>query len=152
FSSRKSRFIHCRIDDQISESEEPTTIDESTQRAIRMIRTDLDQFSQQEIQLLVQHGYIAARKAWKSALQTEPTVDIPLPANEPWNPLLGPRVQGKPGKTINTRPVDDEEPLRHSDIIKKRLWSPRDGISWATVAVLLLYATSLIVLQRCWTN
>jgi predicted acylesterase/phospholipase RssA/tetratricopeptide (TPR) repeat protein len=152
FTSRRSGLIHCRIHDQISESDDPTAIDEGLQRAIRMIRTDLDRFSQQEIQLLVRHGYTTARKAWKSALQREPKLDAPLPVNEPWNPVAGPLVNSKPGKTINTRQDDDDPTLRHSDIIKKRLWSPRDSISWATLAVLLLYATGLIGLQFFWTN
>jgi hypothetical protein len=143
FTDKRSNVIHCDIHSVVPYTDDGTALDEGVQQQIRMIRTDLDQFSREEIYLLVRQGYTVARnscKPWKAVIERE----RPAPGlwiDIPWNPL--------PAEVTQKRVAKGEWDIPKSNILKKRLWSARDWASWASLALVLLYAT-IISLPYLW--
>lgn len=99
-----------------------------TQRAMECIRTDLNEFSFWEINVLTQHGYATARKAFISEFGAENSQD--LKEKEPWKPkVTSGDWQGR---------FDLETEMQSAKRRKWGLWSPRDSSSWLTLGVLFL--------------
>jgi hypothetical protein len=148
FTDKRSNVIHCDIHGVVPYTNDPTALEEGVQQQIRMIRTDLDQFSGEEIYLLVRQGYTVARNAWKpwKAMIEREQPAPGLWTDIPWNPL--------PAEVTRERVAKGEWDIPNSNILNKRLWSARDWVSWVSLALVLLYATifSLPYLLERWKS
>jgi len=72
------------------------------------------------------------------AREAEKMIDRSIPSGTPWSPV--------PVNEIRKAGAAGELDIRRSSAVKKRLWSRRDWVSWATLLVLLLYGAVPTVL------
>jgi len=77
-------FVFLPITDSVDLAEDPNALHPVVQAEVQTIRTDLDRFSVQEINALVQHGYEVARKTCR---QHSVLGDAELPECPPWAPI-----------------------------------------------------------------
>ncbi len=91
---------------------------ESVQQEVQRIRTDLNVFTNEEIDGLVQHGQSVARRRLPAEYQ------IAAETRDVWNPCQH----------------GDHWGLKGSSRLKLGLFSSRDWVSWVTAALLILYA------------
>jgi predicted acylesterase/phospholipase RssA len=85
FDGRGVSLVDCAITAVVPSAEDPTASDEGTQRQSAHVRTDLDRFSDLEIDTLVRQGYVVARSACERAGLVPRT-----PADKkgnPWSPV-----------------------------------------------------------------
>jgi predicted acylesterase/phospholipase RssA len=116
------RLVSIRIEREVSRLLDGDLFPE-IQRTLRNIRTDLDNFSRNEIACLVQHGFTVARETCIA------------------NGLVGADAPTFPWKEVPglRRPVvPDLSQLRGSASRRFRLWSVRDWTSWATLLILAM--------------
>jgi predicted acylesterase/phospholipase RssA len=78
-----SGFVFARITDVVEPDVDPTALHPELQRQLARVRTDLDRFSELEINCLVRHGYCVGRKACRALPEVFGTK---LPDNPPWEP------------------------------------------------------------------
>jgi predicted acylesterase/phospholipase RssA len=102
--------IGTEVDDDSSR------LDPGSQRALRNVRTDLDCFSELEIESLVAHGYAVANQVIARKLS---------PPNSP------PRADSKLRWSLRD--------VKASQKRKWRLFSSSDGVTWITICVLAGY-------------
>jgi predicted acylesterase/phospholipase RssA len=87
-----SDFTFARITDVVDPEEDPTALHPEIQRQLARVRTDLDRFSELEIDCLIRHGYCVGRKACRTLPEvfgTELPSDPPgyrTGAYPPWRP------------------------------------------------------------------
>ena len=83
FANREG-FMFIRMTDGVSQSDDPTAMHPVIQNEVQTIRTDLDRFSNDEIDVLVRHGYEVARKI----LLSQGLIDNEKAAHKaPWTPI-----------------------------------------------------------------
>jgi cell division protein FtsL len=96
---------------------------EINQRQLRMIRTDLDAFSDLEIHALVSHGYAVARQAIQSAsTEVSDRFQITQVPMKRWYPAM---------RQASATKLTEE--LKRSGTLRYRLWSWTDIYSYLTV-------------------
>ena len=122
-SSLEAKTVAIKIGHELQRAGDTTVLSPEIQRSLRNIRTDLDAFSNNEINCLVQRGYTVAREMaiGKGLVSGAPAFS--------WKP------------TVTAREMDAPS-LRHIRKSKERrlrLWSYRDWASWAS-----LFAVSAI--------
>lgn len=127
---------YCRIQDVVT-GRNAHVLSPEKQRAVKGIRTDLDQFDGWEVNILVQHGYATARKALAVAVADD--------APPPWLP---PSTRGEwdPARP-NSREIGRAKKHRW------RVWAANDWRSWLSLLMLLvlsvpLWAPSLLSYRR----
>ena len=147
FGHRKG-FVFLPITEIVSLSEDPTALPPVIQTELKSIRTDLDRFSNQEVNALAQHGYEVARKVCRQ----EEVFDVSqVPNLPPWMPIpikrKGGRERGLVGAQSDTpsRTTRLSRRLRKSS--RRRIWTTlfdwRDWPSFVYAAIaflLLIYA------------
>ena len=135
-------FIFLPITMRVELAEDPTALHPVVQAEVQSIRTDLDRFSDAEINALAQHGYEVARAV------CGPTLSDPRdkPSQPPWAPIPSQkRVTRKQSASDSSAPAAATElarELRGSS--RRRVWStlldPRDWPSYIYVlAALVLF-------------
>ena len=135
-------FIFLPITKMVDLAQDPTALHPVVQAEVQSIRTDLDRFSDAEINALVQHGYEVARAVYGQ------TIGDPCgrPSQPPWAPIPSQkRAAGKPSGLDSSAPAAATQlarTLRGSS--RRRVWSalldPRDWPSYVYVlAVLVLF-------------
>ena len=115
-----AKVVECRIgrfQDLDFGTTKEGTWHRTLRRAVAQIRTDFDRFTPSEVNLLVRHGYVVARDAFRS----RPTPHI-VPET-PWLPL--PDAELCPLEEVGTSVVLWRMPLN-------------DGATWGILAVLLM--------------
>ena len=90
------QLIHCKSDEEIAPVS-TVTPEQELQRKAAMVRTDLDRFSEQEIDALIRHGYTHARRTCVSAGLVRSDCK-----NSMWSPV-------KPGLTAKASDLDGSE-------------------------------------------
>ncbi|QDT65987.1 patatin-like phospholipase family protein [Calycomorphotria hydatis] len=132
---KQTGFIFLPITETVSAEESPT-LHPVIQAEVQTIRTDLDRFSDEEINALAQHGYEVTRKIFR---QTHGPIDVP--EGEGWAPIPASRLPGLSNgwsrKTGPAPPTEAARKLRAS--ATRRIWSTlfdwRDWPSYLYVAV-----------------
>lgn len=135
--AKETGFAFIPITESVAEDEDPT-LHPVVQAEVQTIRTDLDHFSDMEINGLAQHGYEVARKVFKA---THGDQISKVPSGEGWAPVPAKRL---PGPGVTKRPPDGVAPptkvarsLRKS--ATRRVWStlldPCDWPSYLYVAL-----------------
>ncbi|MCC9604693.1 patatin-like phospholipase family protein [Blastopirellula sp. JC732] len=136
---KQTGFIFLPITDTVEMDQDPT-LHPVVQAEVQTIRTDLDRFSDEEINALAQHGYEVARKAYR---QTHPGEAEKVPSGEGWAPIPnkrapGPRLTGSGnGSAAAAPPTAVARRLRNSAL--RRVWSTlfdwRDWTSYVYIAI-----------------
>jgi len=145
FGHRKG-FVFLPITELVELSEDPTALPPVIQTELKSIRTDLDRFSNQEINVLVAHGYEVARHVCRR----EGIIDgEKLAESPPWVPISDRRVlMATTGGTQSDTPSKTtrlSRRLRKSS--RRRIWTTffdwRDWPSYIYAVIgffLLFYA------------
>ncbi len=135
-------FIFLPITKMVSLTEDPTALHPVVQAEVQSIRTDLDRFSDAEINALVRHGYEVARAVCGQTIGDQSG----RPSQPPWAPI--------PGQKQATRKrslLDSSAPAAATELARelrgssrRRVWStlldPRDWPSYIYVlAALVLF-------------
>jgi S1-C subfamily serine protease/predicted acylesterase/phospholipase RssA len=125
----------CKIQDKIEAADEKKNIKHSlgivTQRALQGIRTDLNTFNPWEINVLTQHGYATARKAYiKGKFSSE---DSQIMTTPPWMP--------KSTRAEWNSNFDLDKQMKSARRRKWGLLSMRDSSSWLSLGIILLMVT-----------
>jgi hypothetical protein len=136
----KESLIRCEIGDPVPKDGSCQPLDESIQRQAAKVRTDLNRFTDAEIDVLVRFGYISARAACvRGNLIIKGHEVLKMP---PWSPVDASK-QAKPGD------------LDHSD--KQPLWPiQRNWLSVGIIAFVALwisvfyFAHSVLVTSSAW--
>lgn len=82
--SRRDEFSFLPVTELVNQQDDPTAIHPVIQTEIQTIRTDLDYFSDEEINALVQHGYEVTRKLCR---ELNILNENQIPKNPPWKPI-----------------------------------------------------------------
>jgi predicted acylesterase/phospholipase RssA len=138
-------FVFLPITEFIEPSEDTGVLHPVIQAEVHTIRTDLDRFTVEEINALVQHGYEVARK-W--CRQEQVLGDTQLPDGPPWIPIPSGSSEARESALARTSQpsvaTQLSRQLRKSR--RRRVWSKlldwRDWPSYLYVAiafVLLVY-------------
>lgn len=135
--AKETGFAFIPITDSVAEDEDPT-LHPVVQAEVQTIRTDLDRFSDIEINGLAQHGYEVARKVFR-ATHGDQVKDIP--SGEAWAPVPAKRLPGPgiPQKTSDglAPPTKVARSLRKS--AARRVWSTLfDFRDWPTYLYIAL--------------
>jgi predicted acylesterase/phospholipase RssA len=135
-------FIFLPITKMVDLAQDPTALHPVVQAEVQSIRTDLDRFSDAEINALVQHGYEVARAVCGQTISDQSG----RPSQPPWAPIPSrKRATRKLSESDSSAPSAATElarTLRSSS--SRRVWStlldPRDWPSYVYVlAALLLF-------------
>jgi hypothetical protein len=143
------------------------------QRMVKFVRTDLDKFSNVEIDTIYQHGYEVAARTILPALEKEiKREDIPkqqryslLLKQSSWNPVrwipsaqtretndfmdrvrqLGVRISKGSSADIEVQGSDPDklDEMKRAGKRKLRLWDSQDPFSWVFVALFLALIFSI---------
>jgi predicted acylesterase/phospholipase RssA len=141
-ASASPKYYRCKIDPPVL-YKGPWVLPDVVQKKARMIRTDLDCFSSEEIHVLLRHGYNAANDALREVI-AEPPAGGHTPTTLPvWPPLSD---RSDPGK-LNSA-------ISRSGRRKTGLWSRRDPVysvlnSWLLGAYLAL---PVLLLWALWVG
>lgn len=137
---KQDKFAFLPISEQVNLSEDPTALHPVVQAEVQSIRTDLDCFSDLEINALAQHGYAVARKICRQIGVCD-TNSIESP---PWVPIPETSKTAQSQTSDSTRapstPTQQSLLLRNSS--RRRTWStvlsPWDWTSYIYVVLALL--------------
>lgn len=135
-------FIFLPITKMVDLAQDPTALHPVVQAEVQSIRTDLDRFSDAEINALAQHGYEVARAVCGPTI-SDPS---PKPSQPPWAP-----IPSQKRATRQQSEVDASAPAAATELARglrgsssRRVWStlldPRDWPSYIYIlAALLLF-------------
>ncbi|TWT33529.1 Patatin-like phospholipase [Posidoniimonas corsicana] len=142
---KQDGFVFVPITEMVDEDEQPC-LHPVVQAEVQSIRTDLDRFSDEEVNALAQHGYEVAHKVWREHAGPD---SEPVAASQGWAPVADKRLPGvdTPRRAAGvgaSAPTEIARRLRGSAV--RRVWSrlldPRDWPSYlylAVAALLLVY-------------
>jgi hypothetical protein len=133
-------FVFLPMTEVVDLSEDPTALHPVAQVEVQSIRTDIDRFSDDEINALVQHGYEVARKVCTRTIGEQGS----SPKQAPWMPISSGRpTNGDSPDAKSTSPSSVTQlarKLRKSR--QRRVWStlldPRDWPSYIYVLIAFL--------------
>lgn len=128
-------IVWVRIKDEVVGANGASYLPSEFQRKMSSVRTDLDEFLPEEITALISHGYAKAR----SALIASGAVASDAPTFS-WDPLGNWIIFNQSAAFEKLAAKLDEAGRR-----RWRLWSARDGISWATAVILAIYSVLAVV-------
>ncbi len=132
-------FVFLPITEQVSVAEDPTAMHPVVQAEVQSIRTDLDRFSDLEINSLTKHGYEVARKLCSPiGYGSEQSALVP-----PWAPIRDEEeAQPASGEPSDGPSQHTREALELRKSANRRTWSTllswRDWTSYMYVALALL--------------
>ncbi len=136
---KQEGFVFLPITETVEASEQPV-MHPVIQEEVQSIRTDLDCFSDLEVNALAEHGYEVARKIFR---QQHPDAELPPSAALSWAPIAEHRLPGvdvaRPSSSEASPAAATSRRLRNSSA--RRVWSTlldfRDWTSYAYIAVAL---------------
>lgn len=134
-------FAFFPITRTIDTSEDPTALPLVVQKELATIRTDLDRFSAEEVNTLVQHGYEVARTVCRQNVALD---ELEIPDSPPWAPITD-AISTSPGFTA-ARSHKPSMATRLSRRLRKssrrRTWSTlldwRDWPSYVYLAIVFV--------------
>ena len=138
-----SGFSFLPITDVVSRDEDPTAQHPVVQAEVQSIRTDLDRFSDYEVNALVRHGYEVTKKVCRDIGLTRDHDD----SATPWNPCPGTQQGGElanekalASERGPSNATENSRELRNSS--HRKVWSTlfdfRDWPTYVFLAVVLL--------------
>ena len=138
-----SGFSFLPITDVVSRDEDPTAQHPVVQAEVQSIRTDLDRFSDYEVNALVRHGYEVTKKVCRDIGLTRDHDD----SATPWNPCPGTQQGGElanekalASERGPSNATENSRELRNSS--RRKVWSTlfdfRDWPTYVFLAVVLL--------------
>lgn len=135
--AKETGFAFIPITDSVAEDEDPT-LHPVVQAEVQTIRTDLDRFSDFEINGLAQHGYEVARKVFRN---THADSGKDIPKGEGWAPIPAKQLPGpgipKKSPSGGSAPTKVARDLRKS--AARRVWTTlldlRDWPSYIYIAL-----------------
>ncbi|MAN06332.1 MAG: hypothetical protein CMJ56_05595 [Planctomycetaceae bacterium] len=138
-----SGFSFLPITDVVSRDEDPTAQHPVVQAEVQSIRTDLDKFSDYEVNALVRHGYEVTKKVCRDIGLTRDHDD----SATPWNPCPGTQQGGElanekalASERGPSNATENSRELRNSS--RRKVWSTlfdfRDWPTYVFLAVVLL--------------
>lgn len=136
--AREEGFVFLPITDMVATDEDPV-LHPVIQAEVQSIRTDLDCFSDEEINGLAQHGYEVARKIYR---RHRPDGAAPISAQVAWTPVAEKRLPATDDvRRSSTPPASSataiSRRLRKSSV--RRVWSTLlDFRDWPTYLYLAL--------------
>ncbi|TWU11751.1 Patatin-like phospholipase [Symmachiella macrocystis] len=133
-------FFFLPITKSVTPAEDPTALPTVVQAEVQSIRTDLDHFSDKEINVLVQHGYEVARQVCRENNMG----DAELSQGAPWAPIPSANVITQVSTTAHS-----DEPSAATQLSRdlrksgaRRVWStlfsPGDWTSYLYVILALM--------------
>jgi predicted acylesterase/phospholipase RssA len=133
-------FVFLPMTEVVDLSEDATALHPVAQVEVQSIRTDIDRFSDEEVNALVQHGYEVARKVCTRTIGEQ----CSNPRQAPWAPISNASVttgDSSDAKSISPSSVTQlARKLRKSR--RRRVWStlldPRDWPSYIYVLIALV--------------
>jgi predicted acylesterase/phospholipase RssA len=137
---RQEDFVFMSITETVKETESPA-LHPVIQAEVQSIRTDLDRFSDEEINALAQHGYEVARKIYQ---QQHSADAAPMSEQPAWAPISEKRLPAAEEASASSTPRAStataiSRRLRHSSV--RRVWSTLlDFRDWPTYVYLVLAA------------
>ncbi len=137
---KKPGFMFLPITETVESDQDPT-LHPVIQSEVHTIRTDLDRFSDEEINGLAQHGYEVARKVYRQTHGGEPAANS---AGSGWAPIpdkklpgpgsVGPRADAPAPATVVARRLRGSSTRR----VWSTLFDPRDWTSYFYLVVALI--------------
>ena len=138
-----SGFSFLPITDVVSRDEDPTAQHPVVQAEVQSIRTDLDRFTDYEVNALVRHGYEVTKKVCRDIGLTRDHDD----SATPWNPCPGTQQGGElanekalASERGPSNATENSRELRNSS--RRKVWSTlfdfRDWPTYVFLAVVLL--------------
>jgi predicted acylesterase/phospholipase RssA len=134
-------YIPCRIDDLAAEDAHPCPLPDEVKRKTRLIRTDLDAFTDPEIHALIRWGYCVARDAWKKAGRQTRAGDIEKLPKRPWYPVGHPVAKA----------ISVGVGLDQSQKSRQLFWSRNDRYSYLGLCLVLVYLF-IVSVTLCWAT
>jgi predicted acylesterase/phospholipase RssA len=133
-------FVFLPMTEVVDLSEDPTALHPVAQVEVQSIRTDIDRFSDDEINALVQHGYEVARKVCTRTIGEQGG----NPRQTPWMPISSEKLT-----TSDSSDAKSTSPSSVTQLARKlrksrhrRVWStlldPRDWPSYVYVLIALV--------------
>lgn len=145
-------FSFLPVTESVGLAEDPTALHAVVQAEVQSIRTDLDRFSDDEINALAQHGYEVTRKLCR---QQNLLGDLQLPDCPPWAPIPSPEATTQ--TSTNARPDGAAAATKLARRLRKssrrRVWTTLfDWCDWPSyvylaIAFMLLFYLPLQVYQ-----
>lgn len=128
-------FVFARITEIVDREEDPSALHPEVQRQLPSIRTDLDRFSQLEINSLVRHGYCVGRKSCRLRQDLFKELAGKLDSNPSYGALHAPApLEGSiailPRRGPEVITIDSETPKTQTPLglwrklVKHRSWLP----------------------------
>ncbi|MEM8668842.1 MAG: patatin-like phospholipase family protein [Planctomycetota bacterium] len=126
------------------DAEEQAVLHPVIQSEVQSIRTDLDSFSDAEINALAQHGYEVARKVYHTHVPPDQDSFVESTNKKPWAPIPEKRLpgceRGNSSRSEIAPAVLASRQLRRSSV--RRVWSTmlnlRDWTSYVYIAIALM--------------
>ncbi len=134
-------YIPCRINDLAAVDTHPDQLPNEVRQRVRLIRTDLDAFSDEEIHALIRWGYSVARHAWKTAGRITVAEDIDRLPSRPWYPV------GQPVPIA----ISSGGALKRSQRSRRLFWRWKDKYSYLGLCCTVIYAV-LASMALCWVG
>ena len=119
----KDQVAHVSIKSETKVGRDQLSLDPEIERSLGKIRTDLDSFSDLEVEALIRHGYNCAR-----AKLSQHSI-APLALKWSWRP-----------RTLPVAASLHLQQIRSGNRRSARLWSSRDWVSWATASTVAAIA------------
>jgi predicted acylesterase/phospholipase RssA len=121
---KQKGFVFVPITDTVEESEVPT-LHPVIQAEVQSIRTDLDRFSDEEINALAQHGYEVARKVYRQQHEADAG---PFTDQHGWAPIAKKRLPA-----VDETPTSSTPPASTATAISRRLRGSSARRLWSTL-------------------
>jgi predicted acylesterase/phospholipase RssA len=126
----KIKLLECRLQDYLQGRYtwhvEPSDI----QTEVMNIRTDLDVFTDTEIDALVRQGYVGACQQWEKMYSQAKVVPPPSPAPLSWAPQ-------------KTGVIKDNSVLQRSGNVRARIWG-FDAPTFSNIMLIMIYLVGLV--------
>lgn len=118
-------FVFMPITERVDLSEDPLALHPVIQAEVQSIRTDLDRFSDTEVNALAQHGYEVARKMYKQG----PGRDMVVPDGPIYAPVEEERLPCGDYQT----PSNDKELAAPPTVVARQLRGSASRRVWSTL-------------------
>jgi predicted acylesterase/phospholipase RssA len=129
------RILRCQLKKRLEKNKAPYSLELAPQLGVHNFRTDLDSFTDDEVNALVHHGYAVARFFYENNITSKGNEnfggkDNPV-SNDVWVPI----------KPVNTSSLN----LVNSGKRKISIFSISDIFSWLSIGVLTLYLVIIVI-------
>lgn len=129
------RIMRCQLKRRLEKTKAPYSLGLTPQLGVHTLRTDLDSFTDDEVNALVHHGYSVARFFYENNIASNGNENLRSKENQFGNDVW------VPFKEINSESLN----LINSDKRKMSIFGLSDVYSWLSVGVLALYLIIMVI-------